>query len=192
MRGFSHLESACCGDGCGVEAEQLSRTGISATSALSAGCGERSTSGSQRRAVTVGPRHKPSDERLEALITWSRRNSLQVDKSTLNQRFLSTTWPKEPFKTRRRAVAIATALAVEGLALLRAGTRSGREVEEAAGYGDGWIGRGGRRAVTICVGRRRGVSSGWNQKRVDTAPVGRAGISIAQSNDNAREHAVAW
>ena len=114
------------------------------------------------------------------------------DKSTLNQRFLSTAWPKEPFKTRRRAVAIATALAVEGLALLRAGTRSGREVEEAAGYGDGWIGRGGRRAVTICVGRRRGVSSGWNQKRVDTAPVGRAGISIAQSNDNAREHAVAW
>ena len=31
-----------------------------------------------------------SDERCEALITWNRRNSLQVDKSTLNQRLLSS------------------------------------------------------------------------------------------------------
>jgi predicted RNA-binding protein YlqC (UPF0109 family) len=61
-----------------------------------------------------------------------------------------------------------------------------------AGDVDRWIGRRGRRAVTICVGRRRGVSSGWNQKRVDAACVGRAGIAIAQSNDNPREQAAVW
>src|SRR2546422_9437899 len=88
----------------------------------------KAVSGFYRPAVTVGPRPKRMNG--GTLITWSRRNSLQVDKSTLNQRLLSA-WPQQ-FKARRRPWQFATALMLEGLLVLRgAGTRSRRSVKEA-------------------------------------------------------------